>query len=148
MLTKSGCNHTQGKRCLTHAEITKHSPTPQEILLTDEVVQAIAERVRSGFATELTAIQTLTDAHAAMIASVGTLTASMTGLQSRLDALEKSDQAKVQQALVDMPRNSITVGFQPRKQVQATAPTVNPETDADAIAQETLTNLRSQLKMK
>ena len=88
------------------------APAPQEVLLTDEALQAIAGQVREGLAADLTAtqaaFQTKLDAVNVQLSTL------VTGLQSRIEALEQTDQQKVSQALVDMPRNNILVGVQPR----------------------------------
>ena len=87
-------------------------PAPQEFLLSDEALQTITSQVREGLVADFTAAQTVFQLKLdAVNVQLSTL---ITGLQSRLEVLEQTDQQKVSQALVDMPRTTIQVGVQPR----------------------------------
>ena len=100
--------------------------------LSDEALQAVADQVHAGFVTEISALTaTLQSKLDAVNVQLSTL---VTGLQSRIEALEMTDQQKVSQALVDMPRNVITVGVRPRVANQPIAQT-EPNAEQDSEAQ-------------
>ena len=94
---------------------------PPVFTLSEEALQAVAEQVQGNFETLIAQAQTTFQS--ALDTAVTTLQTTLTGLQSRLDALEKTDKEKVGQALVDMPRSStIVLGVRPRMNNQAQAP--------------------------
>jgi len=116
----------------------------QNYTLTDEAVQAIAERVRSGFADMVSSVQqsieVVRDEYKSFRET--TLPEIVAGLQSRLDALEQTDQTKVAQVVADMPRNTIVVGYRPSQQNSSTTPILEDP------AAESLARLRAEMKKK
>jgi hypothetical protein len=114
---------------------------PTEITLTDEAVQAIAEQVRSGFVTDMTAFQAT---YQTKLDELKTgFDTTLVGLQSRLDALEQTDQAKVAQVVSDLPRSTVVVGYQPRNQGKPPVETPPTELDPSDVANETLAKIKA-----
>lgn len=126
--------------------VSPESPAPQEVLLTDEALQVLASQVREGLVADLAAAQTTFQTK--LDEAVTTLTATLTGLQSRLDVLEQTDQQKVSQALVDMPRTVIQVGVQPRLRNAKPVPVSEEEVTSDDQVAPTLEMLHNMQKSK
>ena len=68
----------------------------------------------------------------------------MADLIGRLDSLEQTDDEKVHQALQDMPRNTLLVGYRLRTQKKPDEPEQEPS--ASEIAGETLAKLKATKK--
>lgn len=124
------------------AENAPAEPAPADppvFTLSEEALQAVADQVREGFVADLAivtqSVQTLAND---VSKNLETLNATLTGLQSRLEKVEKTDQEKVGQALVDMPRNhTIVLGVQPRLRNQVPVAPVVPageQTSDDMVA--------------
>lgn len=113
--------------------------TTPEFTLTDEAVQAIAEQVRSGFAAEIATVQAAFQTQ--LTEALSPVNQTLTGLQSRLDALELTDKQKISQVVSDMPRTTAVVGYQPRN--QGKPPVDPPEADLNDMAEQTLAKIKA-----
>jgi hypothetical protein len=120
----------------------------QEIILTDEALEAISQgvagKLEARFTTQETALASLKQETSQSIAS---FQSQMDALKAQVESLGQSDEDKVAQALEDMPRNTIVVGFRPSKQVQGTKPEIE-EPDLESVAKSTLSKIKAGAKKK
>lgn len=109
------------------------------ILVEDAAMDALAERVwgrvNDEFNAQLVALQTDHET------SVTALTAQVTQLAERIASLERTDGEKITQAVADMPRNQVRVGYRPTQRT-AEQPEVEEVVTSEDIAQATLANLK------
>jgi hypothetical protein len=116
---------------------------PQEINLTDEALAAIAEQVAAKMDDRFAAQDTQLASLKVQVESLLPVQSQVADLMGRLDNLEQTDDEKVHQALQDMPRNTLVVGYRPRTQVRLDEPV---EATPAEIAGETLAKLRATKK--
>lgn len=121
------------------AEIPAPVADPPVFEMTDEAMQALAERVSTSVAATFTEqLQAVDTKHADAIAAQSVL---ITQLTARIAELEKPLEVSVQQAIQDMPRNkTLVVGYRPRLKNQ-TAEQPEEMTPSE-IAAETLAKLK------
>ena len=114
---------------------------PQELLMTDEAMQVLADQVIAGVTANFTAqLATLNDGFDTKVKALEII---IQDLQARMKNLEAPIEEAVAQAVEDLPRNQkIFVGFRPR-QIETPAAQPEEEPTSEEIAQETLATLKS-----
>jgi hypothetical protein len=114
-------------------------PAPAELELTEDAMQALAERVAGQITAQMAErLQTVeTNATQALAA----LTEQFTAMSERITKLESPMAEAVAQAIKDMPRNlSTKLVYRPTQRAQAEQP--EADVTSEEIAQATLANLK------
>jgi len=114
-------------------------PAPAELVMDDEAMQALAERVSvkvsEAFTAELVSMKATNEQ------TINGLNEQITKLTARIVALETPMAEAVKQAIQDMPRNTRTqIVYRPT--THSTAEQPEPEPTTEDIARETLANLK------
>jgi hypothetical protein len=115
-------------------------PAPAEMELSEDAMQALAERVATSVAASFT--DQLAAADVKHEQAITGLTAQLTQAIARIAKLETPMAEAVKQAIADMPRKSTTVTYRPTQRQQAEQPESAEEVSSEDIAQATLANLR------
>ena len=112
---------------------------PAELVMDDEAMQALAERVAGKVSEAFTA--ELVSMKATNEQTINGLNEQITKLTARIVALETPMAEAVKQAIQDMPRNTRTqIVYRPTTPTPAEQP--EPEPTTEDIARETLANLK------
>ena len=115
------------------------SPAPAELVMDDEAMQALAERVAGKVSEAFTA--ELVSMKATNEQTINGLNEQITKITARLVALETPMAEAVKTAIQDMPRNTRTqIVYRPTTPTPAEQP--EPEPTTEDIARETLANLK------
>jgi len=115
------------------------SPAPAELVMDDEAMQALAERVAAKVSEAFTA--ELVSMKATNEQTINGLNEQITKITARLVALETPMAEAVKTAIQDMPRNTRTqIVYRPTTPTPAEQP--EPEPTTEDIARETLANLK------
>jgi hypothetical protein len=120
--------------------VTEEEPAaPEELELTEEAMQALAERVAGKITEQLSEQLRAVETNAAQ--ALAALTEQFTAMAERISALEAPLAETVKQTIADMPRKKTAVGYRPTQRTAA-QPEAEAKITTEDVAQATLANLK------
>lgn len=127
---------SSGADAQPETEQAQPEPETREVELSDELVAAIAARVPAPATVDLTPLQ----------ASLDALTAQFAEVSVRLESLERSEDAKKQKWLADLPARAAAPQVKATYRPSVAKKTTDDKTDYAAVAEQSLARLPKRNK--
>jgi hypothetical protein len=132
----AGETETPATDAQPETEQAQPEPETREVELSDELVAAIAARVPAPATVDLTPLQ----------ASLDALTAQFAEVSVRLESLERSEDAKKQKWLADLPARAAAPQVKATYRPSVAKKTTDDKTDYAAVAEQSLARLPERNK--